>query len=86
MENGELKTEIPFLAAWVRSTWLVPIQKHPITTSYALDDDDDGIVRAPTLGQASMTLAVILVLDRIPTPWYWGSFWINSSSVNARVW
>lgn len=39
-----------------------------------------------TLGQASMTLAVILVLDLIPTPWYWGSFWMSSSSVNARVW
>ena len=35
LENGELKTEIPFLAAWVRSTWLVPIQKHPITTSWS---------------------------------------------------
>jgi hypothetical protein len=33
LEKGELKTEIPFLAAWVRSTWLVPIQKHPMTTS-----------------------------------------------------
>jgi len=34
LEKGELKTEIPFLAAWVRSTWLVPIQKHPMTTNW----------------------------------------------------
>jgi hypothetical protein len=32
-EKGELKTGIPALAAVWRSTWFVPIQKQPMTSS-----------------------------------------------------
>lgn len=49
--KGELKTAIPCCAAYCRSTWLVPIQKHPTTIRFF----------------ASLsTRAVSLVLDRIP--------------------
>lgn len=34
LEKGELKTAIPCLAAWTRSTWFVPIQKQPMARSY----------------------------------------------------
>lgn len=34
LAKGELKTAIPALAAASRSTWFVPIQKHPIVKSY----------------------------------------------------
>lgn len=34
LENGELKTAIPARAAASRSTWLVPMQKQPMTSSY----------------------------------------------------
>jgi hypothetical protein len=33
LENGELNTATPLDAAWSRSTWLVPIQKQPMTRS-----------------------------------------------------
>lgn len=32
--NGELKTAIPFLAAYCVSTWFVPIQKQPMTIRF----------------------------------------------------
>lgn len=32
--NGELKTAIPLSAAYWRSTWFVPIQKHPTTIKF----------------------------------------------------
>ncbi|CSI55063.1 Uncharacterised protein [Vibrio cholerae] len=35
LENGALNTGIPRLAAALRSTWLVPIQKQPIATSFS---------------------------------------------------
>lgn len=54
LENGELNTTIPFFAACTRSTWLVPIQKHPMTSKFFA---------------ASRTLAVSLVFDLIPMAW-----------------
>ena len=49
-EYGALKTAMPFLPAYSRSTWLVPMQKQPTAVS---------------VGRASMTLRVTLVLERI---------------------
>jgi hypothetical protein len=33
LENGELKTGIPAFSAVKRSTWFVPMQKQPMTSS-----------------------------------------------------
>ena len=52
LENGALNTATPRSAASPRSTWLVPMQKHP-TASRSLP--------------ASSTLRVIVVLERIPS-------------------
>src|ERR1700712_34079 len=52
LEKGALKTATPRSAASMRSTWLVPMQKHPI---------------ARRSFPASSTSAVILVLERIPS-------------------
>jgi len=49
--NGELKTAMPCLAAYSRSTWLVPIQKHPTTIRFLA---------------SRSTLSLSLVFDRIP--------------------
>ena len=34
LEKGELNTGIPAFAAVSRSTWFVPMQKHPMQSSY----------------------------------------------------
>lgn len=36
LAKGELKTATPALAAATRSTWFVPIQKHPTAKSYVV--------------------------------------------------
>jgi hypothetical protein len=70
LEKGELKTGIPALAAEVRSTWFVPIQKQPMTISWrkgCVNSQDD---RPTTLGRTFdadlSTLSVIFVLLRMP--------------------
>jgi hypothetical protein len=54
LEKGELKTAMPRRAAVLRSTWLVPMQKQPITMRFLAD---------------SRTRAVSLVLERMPITW-----------------
>jgi hypothetical protein len=49
--KGELKTAIPCLAAYSRSTWLVPMQKHPTTIKFFA---------------SRRTLSVSFVFDLIP--------------------
>jgi hypothetical protein len=52
--KGELKTAMPWSAAYWRSTWLVPMQKQPMTMRFL----------------ASLrTRAESLVLERIPMTW-----------------
>jgi hypothetical protein len=53
-EKGELKTQIPWEAAYARSTWFVPIQKQPITERFLADE---------------RTRAFSLVLERMPITW-----------------
>lgn len=65
LEKGELNTAIPALPAARRSTWFVPMQKHPITRSCHVSEVERS--RKRTEGHSAMTLAVILVLDRTPT-------------------
>jgi len=50
-ENGALKTGTPFCCAALRSTWFVPMQKHPTPTSRAA---------------SSNTAAVSCVAERMP--------------------
>src|SRR5882757_505158 len=70
LENGALNTAIPRSAASTRSTWLVPMQKHP-TARRSLP--------------ASSTRDVILVLDRIPSSDTPGSRSTSSSSLSEPV-
>jgi hypothetical protein len=52
--KGELKTAIPCLAAYSRSTWFVPMQKQPMTIKFL----------------ASLrTASVSFVFDLIPITW-----------------
>jgi hypothetical protein len=51
LEKGELKTQIPCEAAYLRSTWFVPMQKQPTTMRFLA---------------SARTRAVSLVLERMP--------------------
>lgn len=52
LENGELKTAIPARAAASRSTWLVPMQKQPMTRSYADSEKGQHVHKVRYLTQA----------------------------------
>lgn len=54
LAKGELKTAIPSEAAVFRSTWLVPMQKQPITMRFFA---------------SRRTRAVSLDLERMPITW-----------------
>jgi hypothetical protein len=52
--KGELNTQMPWLAAYLRSTWLVPMQKQPTTMRFLA---------------AARTRELSLVLERMPRTW-----------------
>ena len=69
--NGLLNTAIPRFAAYSKSTWLVPMQKHPMQTKFEA---------------CLSTFAVNLVLERMPMHWTSLIFSINWSSGREVLW
>ena len=69
-ENGELNTQIPLLAAYWRSTWLVPIQKQPMTMRFFA---------------CLRTLAVNFVFERIPMTWTSLNTCVSVGSSDCRM-
>ena len=70
LEYGALKTGIPSFRAALRSTWLVPTEKQPTTSSRSA---------------ASITSAVNWVRERIPSMWTPDSARLSSSGPSALV-
>lgn len=54
LANGELKTAMPWRAAYSRSTWFVPMQKHPMTSRFLA---------------SRSTFSVSFVFERMPMTW-----------------
>ena len=67
-EYGALKTVTPFAVAASRSTWFVPMQKHPIACNFSAEFN---------------TSEVILDFERIPNKWTFFISFISCSLLSA---